>query len=199
MPVPGSTEGAAQPERCAGHVGVEHVEPLLPHRACRCWRRARPGAPARCRRCPRPCCRYTRSPKTTGPERPPYGAFHARLSPAGDHAAGRFFSVEVPSRLGPRHSGQSASRPCPLKSTAVTQLVTAKRVGFMESRWEMPLSIGPTLYGCTSWASSQSSQRFNEREPVLMTRQLRLLLTAAAVDRGHRHAAGRQLAAMARP
>src|ERR1041385_6132856 len=44
---------------------------------------------------------------TIGPERPPYGARHARLSPVGDHLTGRFFSVEMPSRAGPRHSAQS--------------------------------------------------------------------------------------------
>src|SRR5688572_6940493 len=44
---------------------------------------------------------------TIGAERPPYGTFHARLSPAGDHFTGRFFSDEMPSRAGPRHSAQS--------------------------------------------------------------------------------------------
>src|SRR5690349_8798309 len=44
---------------------------------------------------------------TIGAERPPYGARHARFSPVGDHFTGRFFSVETPSRSGPRHSAQS--------------------------------------------------------------------------------------------
>src|ERR1044072_2196903 len=52
-------------------------------------------------------CRYTRSPITIGAERPPYGARQARFSPVGDHLTGRFFSVEMPSRAGPRHSAQS--------------------------------------------------------------------------------------------
>src|SRR5688500_9080481 len=54
--------------------------------------------------------RYSRSPKTTGDDRPPYGTFHARLSPDGDQELGRLVSVEVPVRAGPRHSGQSAPR-----------------------------------------------------------------------------------------
>src|SRR5688572_13015153 len=44
---------------------------------------------------------------TIGAERPPYGAFQARFSPAGDQRPGRFFSREMPSRAGPRHSAQS--------------------------------------------------------------------------------------------
>src|SRR5688572_1086571 len=52
-------------------------------------------------------CRYTRSPMTIGAERPPYGAFQARFSPAGDHLEGSPFSREIPSRAGPRHSAQS--------------------------------------------------------------------------------------------
>src|SRR5215207_11101292 len=44
---------------------------------------------------------------TMGAERPPYGARHPRFSPAGVHLAGRFFSLETPSRPGPRHSAQS--------------------------------------------------------------------------------------------
>src|SRR6185503_4953334 len=44
---------------------------------------------------------------TIGAERPPYGAFQARLSPVGDHFTGRFFSLDMPSRAGPRHSAQS--------------------------------------------------------------------------------------------
>src|ERR1051325_515984 len=44
---------------------------------------------------------------TIGAERPPYGARQARFSPLGDHLTGRFFSVEMPSRFGPRHSAQS--------------------------------------------------------------------------------------------
>src|SRR5262245_29375702 len=51
--------------------------------------------------------RYRRLPNTTGDERLPMGTRHARFSPCGDHFAGRFFSVERPSRVGPRHSGQS--------------------------------------------------------------------------------------------
>jgi hypothetical protein len=46
---------------------------------------------------------------TIGAERPPYGAFQARFSPEGDHFTGKFFSVDVPSRRGPRQSGQSAA------------------------------------------------------------------------------------------
>src|SRR5260370_23934174 len=42
-----------------------------------------------------------------GAERPPYGASHARFSPAGDHFAGKPFSEEIPSRAGPRQSAQS--------------------------------------------------------------------------------------------
>ena len=38
------------------------------------------------------------------------GAFQARLSPVGDHFAGRPFSSEMPSRAGPRHSAQSLAR-----------------------------------------------------------------------------------------
>src|SRR5687768_6484331 len=52
-------------------------------------------------------CRYRRSPMTIGAERPPYGAFQARFSPAGDHLEGSPFSSEIPSRAGPRHSAQS--------------------------------------------------------------------------------------------
>src|ERR1044072_9662637 len=44
---------------------------------------------------------------TIGAERPPYGARQARLSPVGDHLTGKFFSLEMPSRFGPRHSAQS--------------------------------------------------------------------------------------------
>src|ERR1039457_3962464 len=45
----------------------------------------------------------------TGVERPPYVAFQARLSPLSDHFSGSPFSREVPSRFGPRQSGQSPS------------------------------------------------------------------------------------------
>src|SRR5688572_19342061 len=51
---------------------------------------------------------------TIGAERPPYGAFQARLSPDGDHFTGKFFSLETPSRAGPRQSAQS------LAATTVT-------------------------------------------------------------------------------
>src|SRR6266700_608133 len=47
----------------------------------------------------------------TGVERPPYGAFHARFWPANDHFSGSPFSMETPSRLGPRQSGQSPTEP----------------------------------------------------------------------------------------
>src|SRR5215469_5789579 len=46
-------------------------------------------------------------PITIGAERPPYGAFHNRFSPFGDHLLGSPASREMPSRLGPRQSGQS--------------------------------------------------------------------------------------------
>ena len=39
-------------------------------------------------------------------QRLPYGAFHARFSPCGDHFSGRPVSADRPSRPGPRHSGQ---------------------------------------------------------------------------------------------
>src|SRR5688572_126315 len=42
-----------------------------------------------------------------GADRPPNGAFHARFSPAGDQLVGRFVSVDMPLRAGPRHSAQS--------------------------------------------------------------------------------------------
>src|SRR5690242_9962744 len=47
----------------------------------------------------------------TGAERPPYLAFQARFSPASDHFSGRPFSREMPSRSGPRQSGQSPTEP----------------------------------------------------------------------------------------
>jgi hypothetical protein len=47
---------------------------------------------------------------TMGADRPPNGTFHARFSPEGDHFEGRFFSADLPSRFGPRHSGQSAAK-----------------------------------------------------------------------------------------
>src|SRR5437764_11399186 len=46
-----------------------------------------------------------------GVERPPYGAFQARFSPLSDHFSGRPFSLETPSRSGPRQSGQSPTVP----------------------------------------------------------------------------------------
>src|SRR4030095_3888638 len=51
--------------------------------------------------------RKRRSPIAIGVERPPYGAFHTRFSPFGDHFVGRPFSSEMPSRAGPRQSVQS--------------------------------------------------------------------------------------------
>src|SRR5262249_18091318 len=51
--------------------------------------------------------RKTRPPITIGAERPPYGAFHSRFSPLGDHLFGSPVSCETPSRAGPRQSGQS--------------------------------------------------------------------------------------------
>src|SRR5688500_5928398 len=42
-----------------------------------------------------------------GADRPPNGTFHAKFSPAGDQLVGRFVSVDIPSRAGPRHSAQS--------------------------------------------------------------------------------------------
>src|ERR1051325_6028745 len=52
-------------------------------------------------------CRYTRLSMTIGADLPPYGTFHARFCPAGDHDVGKPFSGETPSRFGPRHSVQS--------------------------------------------------------------------------------------------
>src|SRR5215470_4534856 len=49
----------------------------------------------------------TRLPITIGAERPPYGAFHKRFSPVGDHLLGSPVSREMPSRPGPLQSGQS--------------------------------------------------------------------------------------------
>ena len=48
-----------------------------------------------------------RSTFTTGADLPPNGSVHATFSPPGDHRAGRLVSADVPSRRGPRHSGQS--------------------------------------------------------------------------------------------
>src|SRR5579864_5825553 len=54
----------------------------------------------------------------TGVERPPYGAFQARVSPLSDHFSGSPFSGLVPSRFGPRQSGQSAAPACAHRASA---------------------------------------------------------------------------------
>src|SRR5207244_2430707 len=71
-------------------------------------------------------CRYRRLPKMTGVDMPPNGNDHATFSPEGDHFVGKFVSVERPSRLGPRHSGQSAACSHTLQ-TAITRLPRISR------------------------------------------------------------------------
>src|SRR4029453_16202553 len=66
-----------------------------------------------------------RLPSTTGEERLPYGARHAIFSPPGVHFAGRLVSTEWPSRLGPRHSGQSVA-PVPTTAPATSKRARQK-------------------------------------------------------------------------
>src|SRR5688572_82537 len=47
---------------------------------------------------------------TIGVERPPPGTRHRKFSPFSFHVLMRPFSTEMPSRLGPRSSGQSPAR-----------------------------------------------------------------------------------------
>src|ERR1039457_1632909 len=54
----------------------------------------------------------------TGVERPPYVAFQSRLSPFSDHFSGSPFSRDVPSRFGPRQSGQSPAPDGPCATSA---------------------------------------------------------------------------------
>ena|SRR5436190_23328054 len=68
--------------------------------------------------------RYRWSPKTTGPDRPPYGTCHARFSPVVDHVEGRFVSSETPVRAGPRQSGQS--EPCRIATTGKASIRTSQ-------------------------------------------------------------------------
>src|SRR5215470_10497986 len=51
--------------------------------------------------------RKRRPPMMIGVDLPPYGAFQRRPSPFGDHLTGSPVSGDVPSRAGPRQSGQS--------------------------------------------------------------------------------------------
>src|SRR5262245_38032757 len=58
---------------------------------------------------PRPdgFCTYTRLPITIGADRPPYGTRQRKFWPFNAHFSGRPVSFEMPSRFGPRASGQS--------------------------------------------------------------------------------------------
>src|SRR5262245_7330408 len=73
FPVAGSTTGDAQAMRCGGTSLVKRLylysQSSLPVSAWKHMRRSCIAAPS-----PEVFCRYRRSPKTTGPERPPYGA-----------------------------------------------------------------------------------------------------------------------------
>ena len=55
------------------------------------------------------------------------GTFQARPSPAGDHFSGRPFSVDWPSRAGPRHSGQLFADSAPPASMTLPARAPAKR------------------------------------------------------------------------
>src|SRR5262245_32531042 len=62
-----------------------------------------------CRSGPRPdgFCTYTRLPITIGADRPPYGTRQRKFWPFSANFSGRPVSFEMPSRFGPRASGQS--------------------------------------------------------------------------------------------
>ena len=63
---------------------------------------------------------------TTGDERLPMGTRQARFWPFGDQEDGRPVSVERPSRVGPRHSGQSDA-PVALRPPTTATVVRAAR------------------------------------------------------------------------
>src|SRR5579871_745569 len=96
---------------------------------------------------PKAFCTYTRSPFTTGAERPPNGAFQARFSPAKVHFSGKFCSSDLPSRMGPRQSGQSAAHPgaAPTKVSAkveTTNGTAAKRRWGLISKMTIVETLG---------------------------------------------------------
>jgi hypothetical protein len=70
-------------------------------------------------------------PTTIGAERPPYGARQRKLAPFNAQVLTNPVSADVPSRFGPRASGQSPSAirrgPCadPLMAAAATAAATS--------------------------------------------------------------------------
>src|SRR5262249_43740088 len=106
LPVAGSPAGAAHAIRRGGtslsYTLIRCSQICLPVFASRHSTRSCIDSPS-----PAVLNRYTRPFITIGDERPPKGAFHTRFSPLGDHLVGSPFSDEVPSRAGPRQSGQS--------------------------------------------------------------------------------------------
>src|SRR5688572_19635667 len=106
LPVSGSTAGDAHEARCWGtslrYRLKRFSHTTLPLSASMATRRSCVFAGS-----PTGELRYNRPPNATGADRLPIGIRHARFSPFGDHAAGKFVSLERPSRDGPRHSGQS--------------------------------------------------------------------------------------------
>src|SRR5262245_5905770 len=108
--------------------------------------------------------RYRRLPNTTGDERLPMGTRHARFSPCGDHFAGRFFSVERPSRVGPRHSGQSlATRtrgPASIPAISAAAVVSPRRVVIIGAK----VAIGDIARRSTSDVALRTSRLFYRQE-----------------------------------